>query len=471
MIAERKDWRPIREDFAPEVEPPPLNLFKPAAGRPPPELAGRDEEIQRMLELVTGPIEQEEAPDHAVLLHGARGVGKTCLIKRMLKTLRDLRSDTAVLQLRRNDFQSPEALIKAILEKAEAKGRLRITGVKREVGLREDGYPVLSFGVQRSESGETTRVRSPLGAMELATHPPKASDKKRGLLLVLDEVHTLVTQNEKGRLQNFLNDIQDASGEDANWPVGLIMAGTPDAYGHLASINATFVERMIGPAGFGGNMPLGCLDGDAVRQALKDPLQMHGKLIDDDVLKMALEETSGYPYFVQIMGNALCQALHKNDHWGDTVTLKDAQSAIEAFQKAKHEFYSYRRLELKKAGALESTLNVINALNEKGVLTDEEIQALCVDGILRRDEAHIPATDEDRAKWVKGGESATQQILHAGLIWGAKGSESDEFRYAIPSLAAHTLEWAAQSDMEHLRELANASTGCANDNAGTKRLA
>ena len=467
MIAKRKDWRPIKEDFVPEVEPPPLNLFKPAAGKPPPELAGRDEEIQRMLEMVAGPIRKGESPDHAILLHGARGVGKTCLINEVLDDMRDI--DAAVLRLRRKDFKSPEALTKAILQKAEDKGRLRITGIKGEAGLREDGTPVLGFGVQRGGTGETERARSPLDAIGLATHPARASEEGKGLLVVLDEVHTLITQDEKDTLQGFLNDIQDASGKGADWPVGLITAGTPDAYGHLKAVNATFVERMIGPIGIGGNMPLGCLDGDAVRQALKNPLQMHGKLIDDDVLDMALEETSGYPYFVQVMGNALCQALYKNNHLDDAITLKDAQPAIEAFQEARHEFYTDRRLELRRAGALESALNVINALDEKGVLTDEEIQALCVGGILRRDEAPIPATDEDRAKWVKGGESATQQILHAGLIWGAKGSESDAFRYAIPSLAAHTLEWATQSDLGHLRELASAGADCTNCNDGTKR--
>ena len=411
-------------------------------------------ELRRVTDKVIAPLEIGRPPTNSVLLHGARGIGKTCLIEEILGSLH--KSNTDALSLDAEDFETPDALSKAILRMAADKGRLKLKGIRAEAGLRNGATPTMAVVVQFGESRKTVVAPTPTDAMELATRPMRGGGGRKGLLLVLDEVHALTSEAEKKNLKGLLNAIQRASGKSRRWPVGLVMAGTPDAYGRLKSINATFVERMIGMGPHSGNMPLGCLSAAAVKQALR-PIQDHGKFISDEVMEKIVEETAGYPFFVQIMGDALCRTMNANDHRADVVELDDVRQSLETYHSVKHEFCTERISEFEDAGSLESALLVIQAMRTSGKagLKRRVVGELCGEGVRIRDAAPSAASDADRAGWALGQKDAMASILHSGLIWGVKGAMSAKFHFATPSLGDYALRYAAESDMEHLRRLAS----------------
>ena len=117
--------------------------------------------------------------------------------------------------------------------------------------------------------------------------------RARPLVALVDEAHTL----DLAVGQLLLNVSQEVR-TDA--PFLLVLAGTPGLPAHLGSDGRDFLE----PSGQGtpGHRPL---DDDAAREALEKPLAAHGSRIDPDALDAAVEESHGYPYFIQLWGEAL----------------------------------------------------------------------------------------------------------------------------------------------------------------------
>ena len=172
-------------------------------------------------------------------------------------------------------------------------------------------------------------------------------------------------------------------------------------------------------------------------------------------MTMAMDETCGYPYFVQMMGDALCITLNENDHRSEVITMQDVAPALESFRMDKHEFYTERIGEFEAAGVLEAALLVINAMRSAGGvgLKRQKIKSLCGDGLDLRD-ASDWSKRLSRSGWADTSEAALDSILHSGLIWGEKGAASAKFHFATPSLGRHAIEYAAGNDLKHLRELA-----------------
>ena len=436
MANQNRNRNLVASPFNPSsMELPPLDLFSPGAGTPPPELAGRDHEKERMRTLILGQLNEDKVPKRAILLHGARGVGKTCLMDLMAKQCEG--AGIAKIKMTADAMQSPARAAAHILKARKTQA----VGVRRVTGGTAWGFGVT---VGRDDSLHSETVLDAIQA--------KAKDGAFSrMLIVVDEVHALTGDGQKNALQALLQAIQDAMEEGAP-PIGLMMAGTPDAYDHLHGINATFVERMIGHGRSSGNLPIGRLDKDAAKQALAQPLAAYGKTIDDDALKAANEATSGYPYFIQMLGEALCEALAQTNHQGKRITLQDLQPALQLLEEGKRKLYNARLRELQKAGAVESALFVVGALESGGVDVDALLD-LCAEGLMLRNEQPMREVD-DRSGWAETNEDAMMRLLHSGLIWGKQGSESDSFDYGIPSLARHMRNYALKSGRRHLKELA-----------------
>lgn len=448
MIVNLENGQPIREPFAVQkLKPLPKDLFTPGGGTPPPKLAGRDEEILQIGEVLTDKIKEGKPPQNAILLHGARGMGKTCLMEWIAtnhcKNIETIKLTTSAMK------SCATAALHIVKEgKTSAEGTLYVSGANL-AGLMGGN---LAQKVALAPQTILDAIRAKLDDIRTAGDPQ--DERKNGLLICLDEVHSIKSDEGKETLRELLQAMQSAIGESKQWPVGLIMAGTPDAYDHLKGIDATFVNRMIGSADR-GNMPIGCLDDDGVRDALDEPFLQYHRSVDKAVSDWAIDATSGYAHFVQLFGEALCRTMAADEHRGDRVTIKDAEDAWGRFQGYKQYFYDEIVMELKATGTLEAAVCVINEMHGKGTLTDDEVKAKCIEGIRCRSAANLPDLDDDQKNWAQGGNAAMDQIIHAGLIWGDRGAASMEFGFNIPSLARHTQDYALnRSPHEHLRMLA-----------------
>ncbi len=91
------------------------DLFSPGAGQPPPHLAGRGLELQSLADVLRKRLQKGLPPKNAVLLHGARGTGKTCLMR---QALADLPSNIKQVHLDADDFLHAETMANAIINQA-----------------------------------------------------------------------------------------------------------------------------------------------------------------------------------------------------------------------------------------------------------------------------------------------------------------------------------------------------------------
>ena len=113
--------------------------------------------------------------------------------------------------------------------------------------------------------------------------------RKRGLVVAVDEAHTLAI----GVGRALLNAVQQSLTDQA--PVMLLLAGTPGLPRHLNSMDASFWGRSE-------TVPLGLLRPVAAADAIRIPMEAEGRSISTEALAQVVEESHGYPYFLQLWG-------------------------------------------------------------------------------------------------------------------------------------------------------------------------
>ena len=427
-------------------------LFAPGAGQTPPFFAGRQPELQRIANVLRSPLGKGAPPSNAVLLHGVRGSGKTCLMRQALS---EFPPEVRVVDLDADDFLSTDALAKEIVAQAMAERDVPRRSLHFSAGLQVAGTGG-HFTIGRGDPAPAHTITSVLGALRFCAKGVQAVDDAMPgapLLIAIDEVQSVKGSGREDRLKSLLKGVQRACGADAQWPVGLIMVGTPDAYGHIRACG-TFAERMAGFAPLDeSNIPLGGLSEDATDEALVQPLMSCGIAVDDAVLDLAWRETSGHAYFVQALGRCLCRSLKRNAPDAQSIDLPLAEAALPEFSALKRQRYEERRMELQGVGSLEAALQVANAIFKAGRITSDQLNALCADGITQRD-AVTWSPSLERSGWAKTEKDAKQSLLHAGLIWGENGSKSAEYHFGIPSFAAHAVAYAATCGVPHLQTMA-----------------
>ena len=112
-------------------------------------------------------------------------------------------------------------------------------------------------------------------------------------MVLADEAHTL----DLGVGRTLLNAAQEVGTER---PCLLVLAGTPNLEGRLNAMGASFWDRAE-------ILRIGRLDDEATREALRRPFASEGVTVEDAALKLMAREAQNYPYFVQLLGNAVWQ--------------------------------------------------------------------------------------------------------------------------------------------------------------------
>ena len=362
--------------------------FRPGAGGLPPYLAGREGE-QALFRSLLSLLDRGAPTPSEVILYGPRGNGKTALLAWIEKVAAPSYS-VDVVALTPSDIRTTLQLAERLLPEHWWKGIKPDT-----IALR----------------GLTWRPG--------ADAPPPEADRvlaarasKRGLVLLLDEAHTLDPRVG----QELLNAAQEV-GREA--PFLLVLAGTPNLRAHLGTMEASFWNR-------GRKLPLGRLDEAAAADAIRLPLESEDTSISDGALAHILGESHGYPYFLQLWGAAVWNRANADPSLPEqNLTAADTAACQSVFESEKNHYYLDRYNELEEEGLLEVARSVAESFAERKQVSPPETLAA-----VRR----VPGFD-DREK----AAAARRTLDHLGFLWQATGTP--DWEPGIPSLMDYILEF------------------------------
>jgi hypothetical protein len=277
------------------------NPYAPGAGQRPPELTGRDREIEQfgvVLERVA-----RGRPERSMVLTGLRGVGKTVLlntfrsmaIQRLWGTGKiEARPDQS---MRRPIAAALHMAVREIAPRHRAPDRIEyFLGVLKAFALRDaaaaKGTSVTAaFGIDvpaargRADSGDMEVDLTELFAEAAAV----AQDLGVGIGLFVDEMQDIPTLDVSA-LCAACHELSQNGG-----PLIVVGAGLPHVPSVL-SASKSYSERLFRYA------RIDRLDRAAADLALLAPAEREGVTFDSTALDALYEAADGYPYFVQAYG-------------------------------------------------------------------------------------------------------------------------------------------------------------------------
>jgi GTPase SAR1 family protein len=285
------------------------NPYAPGAGTPPPELAGRDELIERAA-VALDRIQAGRA-DKSLILVGLRGVGKTVLLDRILRDAEGRGQHCVRLE-------APEDLsLTAVL-----------APTLRAALIRLDPTEAASSGVKRAMralAGFVGALKVRIGDIELAIGAPPERGLADSGVLDTDLTDLLAAAAEAARergtlLALFIDELQYVAEDELaalitalhrcaqkQLPITLVAAGLPQIVGQTGRAKS-YAERLF-------EFPrIGPLDESAALLALVAPAAREGVEFDELALAEMLRQTGRYPYFLQ--------------EWGKNAWAAAAQSPI-----------------------------------------------------------------------------------------------------------------------------------------------
>lgn len=286
------------------------NPYAPGAGQRPPELAGRDQQLDAF-EVVLARVARGR-PERSVVLTGLRGVGKTVLLNAMRSAAVRAGWGTGKLEARpEQSLRRPLAsavhqavrelgpsggagehalgVIRSFAQKEAADagpGRGRSTATR----LRDRWNPGITAPAVagRADSGDIeidlVELLADLGGM--------AADTGRGIALFIDEMQDLGPDDVSALCASAHEISQTAL------PLIVVGAGLP----HLPAVlsaSKSYSERLFRYS------RIDRLDRSAADAALVRPAFGEGASYDPEALDAMYAATGGYPYFIQAYGKAV----------------------------------------------------------------------------------------------------------------------------------------------------------------------
>jgi len=293
------------------------NPYAPGAGTPPPELAGRDDLIERAAIALDRIRDRRSA--RSFILYGLRGVGKTVL-------LNQIRLDAEARGIASVKIEAPEerslpgllapslraTLIKLSRGEAAkagaAKAMRALASFAKALRVK---YQDLEFGLDIepeagvADSGDLDNDLTEL----LATVGAAAAERETAVVMFVDELQYV----PEAQLASLIMALHSAS--QSQLPITMVGAGLPQLVGQMGRAKS-YAERLFEFA------PIDRLDDDAARTALTIPADKEGVTYTAGAVSEILHQTRGYPYFLQEWGK------HSwNVATGSPIQQADAQQA------------------------------------------------------------------------------------------------------------------------------------------------
>ncbi len=276
---------------------PRTNPFAPGAGNPPPQLAGRHNDIENAA-IALDRIRLNRSA-RSFVFYGLRGVGKTVLLSR-IKNEADSRGFVTFM------IEAPEgkslpamlvphlrALLLRVSQSAKTKdkvnrafhalagfiGALKFKYQDIEASLRLPSIPGLA------DSGD---FETDLADLFIAIGDA-AKDAETAAVLFLDELQYLPQE----QLAVLISAFHTVSKEQS--PIVMVAAGLPQLLGQMGKAKS-YAERLF------EFVPIGPLVEHQLHDAVYMPITDANVAIDDNAMAEIFNQTQGYPYFVQEWG-------------------------------------------------------------------------------------------------------------------------------------------------------------------------
>ncbi|MDE0510689.1 MAG: ATP-binding protein [Gammaproteobacteria bacterium] len=371
-------------------------LFRPGNGVIPPVMAGREKEMDCMESFLQDLLHKAATPSD-VIIHGPRGNGKTVLLETFVKQARN--KDIDILEIRPDDVENVEKLARHLLYKDDNKMIALLKDVLRG-SLRIEIPEAIAAEWKQMPDRDRNKARIEHLAPLLETRC-----RKKALLVTVDEAHTLKFDTGR-RLLNLSERVRKTG-----TPFMLVLSGTPNLENHLGLMNVTFWSRaeILG---------LGRLTPEATRQALAEPLLSMGLPFNEKALGTVVKESQCYPFFIQVWGKTLAEALVQKR--SAEITPNIVEAARDQVEARRNHYYGERYNEFRKQRLAPAA----------GIVADKFIHQETVHyDILSR-----ALVDQLNIKADKADESL--DVLHGlGYVWRQGGSQICE--PGIPSLMDH----------------------------------
>jgi hypothetical protein len=286
-------------------QPNPLpNPFRPGNGVPPPYLAGRD----RLLDTFEDWLLEEPSLHANWALTGLRGTGKTVLLGEF--AARAERAGWLTLQRElgdrhRDDVRFAEALIEdceALIGRTDAIAAIGQTIERGARWLRPKRISVGEVSVDPSYAESRPAPADVMRSAFVQLDSVLSHSERPGAILLYDEAHLLADDRSRERFP--LSGLLAALGavQRQRPRVRIIVSGLPTLSLNLKRAR-TYAERMF------RHVVVDNLEADAAEEALAIPLAGSGRSFGLSLIGEIVEQTAGYPYFLQFFGAFVCSRL------------------------------------------------------------------------------------------------------------------------------------------------------------------
>lgn len=190
------------------------------------------------------------------------------------------------------------------------------------------------------------------------------------------------------------------------FPLAMIIAGTPALDYHLYKVNGTFVSGTE-------DIYINQLSDEAVRDALREPFKKRRVKVDEKALDLMASWTSKYPYFIQIAGSTVWEAMQEAGSL--VVDLRLTKEAEPAMLQERDSYYDAVYENIDQAELLEQAAQMVNIIEsaDKALMKEQVRERL-------GEEANL---DGRQAREV------FDKLFDLGLIWLLDGKVAP----ALPS--------------------------------------
>lgn len=276
---------------------PRLNPYAPGAGTPPPELAGRDDLIERSA-IALDRIRAGRAA-RSFVLYGLRGVGKTVLLNRIRQEADARGFATAHIEV--PEEKSLPALLapnlRALLLKLDAGARLKagtrqalraLAGFAKALKVKYQDVEIALDARPQPGLADSGDLETDLGAL-LVSVGTAAIERRSAVVLFIDELQYVA----EDQLAALISSFHIAS--QSQVPITMVAAGLPQLVGQTGRAKS-YAERLF------EFVPIDQLGPRAARTALCVPAEKERVVFEDAAIAEILRQTLGYPYFLQEWG-------------------------------------------------------------------------------------------------------------------------------------------------------------------------
>lgn len=332
-------------------------LFHPGNGVMPPHLAGRDKE-QSVMDDFLFALQNKRPADKDIVIYGPRGNGKTVFLARYEEKVAKSLEEDSVLSLRPGDIDSKEKLVLHLIERDSSLWETLKDKLPSKMAIAGKILETTSerLEVEWNKLSQQERVHK---AQLLLGDSLIERCRKKPLLVTIDEAQTL--NPDVGKYLLNLSEQVRKNGA----PFQLILAGTPDLESRINRMDATFWSRAR-------IMGFGRLTRQATTDAIVIPLLDNGFDFVPEASQFVTNDTQQYPYFIQLWGESLCNAIRRNKT-GRVIDTKLVESAFEDYDSQRRVYYRTRYSEMVEESLLDAAVDVARAFGGGQALSEQEL--------------------------------------------------------------------------------------------------